>query len=1703
MEYSQFYYNRAVGIGDNNAGGYGGAFYSKVIDLNMIECEFEGNFVNAGGLFTEYSSNGGAVYVSSSKVSNIQNSVFFANHADQGTAGGFYCTDTEKMRLINNTFTANFAKSSYVHKAEGGAIAASHKSYVEIIGCTFLRNRAEPLFTLVPLTYSGNGGAIFIQSASVNISGCFFTSNHASTGQFDSGASGGAVSLIDSLNSHITNSIFRLNSARGYSGVYSYSSSGTGGAVSILFSTTLISSCDFDYNWVSAGGTEYSLGGAISIFYENSDAEAVPIKIKDSKFSGNIATGEICTTTVVYKAGEGGAISVFGTEDLGVDLENILFRENVADTQSTLRTTSSFGGAMMISQSSSVRCKNCSFTNNVAHNGYAADISSVTDAEDSKVYLNLTDCSFKAATSIGDIIERVLSKIPDLSCNDEDASSYYVESFDQTIYSARSRRLQMRASHDHVVIQAKNPLRSSRVAAHRRLMNPNVQNPSVILGAGKTVFINPEFIGSYTIFAGNILTAILESDDVDIGFVIQDCFVYILGNLNGLDLNLIAMKSALVIENYDPSHTTEITVASLILFNSSLAINHNINVSDFGVLMGAYVQSTHVDNNFVPTISYFGTLHSGFFDMTSVADSFEPISKIEAALFSPNTTLNGCSVNVHRVFILASTRTPGKNETKLPPVNFFIMNKGSLTFFEDATVYVKANIFIYENSSFTNCGFKNYGTLILGYPAASEESTVTVFGGCFSQSATGTLTVTLDDTPISAPLFATTTNATILGNLNITLLGGSDTKLSLYGPLPTSTWKIFEFEKVGRNILGSLYIQAPPGLGFYLDVEMSGSFSAPEVLDSITSRIRRYGATLLSLRGSVTDQEVDFPRSKDVFTSAAESWVGYDEYLVLSEMSCSSVSRYYDFNVSDVCSVCLKNSSCGYCSGSNSCVKQGSCSSGFENYDGNCCPEMCNGHGDCNSDLECECNFLYTGSSNCKEFSVFFYIIISGCVFIVCFALLSLRYYISYRRQKKSVLEKLRKRLLSAEGDDTKEGGFVTNLFLKNLQQDLILRDVFVNNDEIKLEEKIGEGSFGVVFKATFRGAQVAVKQMRSPVFMQLTENDIEEFRKEAYMMSRLRHPNIVLVMGVSVVEQEPVAPPVMRGKMIDEDLLSDMKSRDSKDGKPSKPVKSICIITEYLEQGSLADILYGPNKIAPEMWSYELALACALQAARGMLYLHSHSPPICHRDLKSSNLVVDDHWVVKVTDFGMSRMVPEKLQDIEIGLIADDSGNNDGTQEDERNSFEGSGRPSLDSARESAVGDVRQSFNPMMTSNLGTTAWCAPELLTSSNKTRYSVKVDVYSFGLVLWELWERKRPYDDLYSRFDIIDAIRAGRRPPISPSCPPALRSLIQRCWHGQPARRPTFSYIVRYLKDELARIKRQRLASSSSMSSGGISMRWVTGGYTPPTMPPSSVGESSAPTMNALHNVSSDQETNINGSTSSSWRRFLDNSVDEVGTSPAATGGKSWVVHDFRRTSSSGTGASPASDSPHGPVGKGTWRDRYVMKFSGWQASRPDTGLPPSVSGPAPQGARRQSSQSVPIPPPPTRASAPAQADSDVPAGSASSSISTAFSSMRNIIIGSPSTGGSQDRSRDSNRDSKDANRRRSISQHSERSIERERERDWEREQRNSAGVSLQNLDHTTLDAVVEVSGSSNGDSTRTESTIDHLAEARSRVRSLSM
>jgi sterile alpha motif and leucine zipper-containing kinase AZK len=161
-----------------------------------------------------------------------------------------------------------------------------------------------------------------------------------------------------------------------------------------------------------------------------------------------------------------------------------------------------------------------------------------------------------------------------------------------------------------------------------------------------------------------------------------------------------------------------------------------------------------------------------------------------------------------------------------------------------------------------------------------------------------------------------------------------------------------------------------------------------------------------------------------------------------------------------------------------------------------------------------------------------------------------------------------------------------------------------IQSSEVKVQEKIGTGCFGTVFKGSCRGKDVAVKKLHQQV---LADSALEEFRKEVEIMTHLRHPNIVLLMG-ACTEQG-----------------------------------NLMIITELLPKGDVQSILRNPNmKI-----SLLKKLHMAKDVAQGMNWLHCSNPPIIHRDLKPSNLLVDENWTVKVCDFGLSAISrTEKITD-------------------------------------------------------------------------------------------------------------------------------------------------------------------------------------------------------------------------------------------------------------------------------------------------------------------------------------------------------------------------------------------------------------------------------------------------------------------------
>jgi len=160
-----------------------------------------------------------------------------------------------------------------------------------------------------------------------------------------------------------------------------------------------------------------------------------------------------------------------------------------------------------------------------------------------------------------------------------------------------------------------------------------------------------------------------------------------------------------------------------------------------------------------------------------------------------------------------------------------------------------------------------------------------------------------------------------------------------------------------------------------------------------------------------------------------------------------------------------------------------------------------------------------------------------------------------------------------------------------------------LNLEEMQVEEGIiGEGGMGSVTKASWRGLEVAVKKMRTSG-KSITPEELRNFLHEIDIMSKLRHPNIVLFLGAC------------------------LKYPD------------ICLVTEFVHQGDLHQFLKKNPKLP---WINRLN--AVIDTARGMTFLHLSDPPYLHRDLKSYNLLVDITGKVKVADFGISSVLEDNL---------------------------------------------------------------------------------------------------------------------------------------------------------------------------------------------------------------------------------------------------------------------------------------------------------------------------------------------------------------------------------------------------------------------------------------------------------------------------
>lgn len=296
---------------------------------------------------------------------------------------------------------------------------------------------------------------------------------------------------------------------------------------------------------------------------------------------------------------------------------------------------------------------------------------------------------------------------------------------------------------------------------------------------------------------------------------------------------------------------------------------------------------------------------------------------------------------------------------------------------------------------------------------------------------------------------------------------------------------------------------------------------------------------------------------------------------------------------------------------------------------------------------------------------------------------------------------------------------------------------------ELKLEEVIGGGGFGQVWRAYWRGTPVAVKVLTGSAQAKYVSKAIlEEFAAEINLLSGMRHPNICLYMGACV------DPP-------NRAIITELAANGSLWDALRLPLHPPFSASDGFSRHTWPGHLYHPGKhgtpptstgvaippVAPVgTWPWVLVKRVACGAARGMAYLHSGVPPILHRDLKSANILLNESYTAKVCDFGLSRLKAEERS---------------------------------------------------MTGNCGTVQWMAPEVLANQ---RYNEKADVFSYGIICTELLTRECPYEGMSAIQCALAVLNRDQRPAIPRYCPPQLRALIKACVKKNPDERPTFGQIM---------------------------------------------------------------------------------------------------------------------------------------------------------------------------------------------------------------------------------------------------------------------------------------------------------------------
>uniref|UniRef100_A0A8C5HHW4 Tyrosine-protein kinase n=1 Tax=Gouania willdenowi TaxID=441366 RepID=A0A8C5HHW4_GOUWI len=185
-----------------------------------------------------------------------------------------------------------------------------------------------------------------------------------------------------------------------------------------------------------------------------------------------------------------------------------------------------------------------------------------------------------------------------------------------------------------------------------------------------------------------------------------------------------------------------------------------------------------------------------------------------------------------------------------------------------------------------------------------------------------------------------------------------------------------------------------------------------------------------------------------------------------------------------------------------------------------------------------------------------------------------------------------------------------------------------------------------------------------------------------------------------------------------------------------------IYIVTEYMAKGSLLDFLKeGDGKF----FKLVLLVDMAAKIADGMAFIEKMN--YIHRDLRAANILVGENLVCKIADFGLARLI-------------------------EDNEY---------TARQGAKFPIK---------------WTAPEAALYG---RFTIKSDVWSFGILLTELVTKGRvPYPGMVNR-EVLEQVERGYQMPCPQGCPESLHEMMKLCWKKEPDERPTFEYLQSFLED----------------------------------------------------------------------------------------------------------------------------------------------------------------------------------------------------------------------------------------------------------------------------------------------------------------